>query len=79
MIREGNEILDYKLHKLGYKLIDPSVIFGLPIELLAKTFDGKFHTSPNTAMKGLWLNGGINDNAIKCNGPYKSIEDLCYD
>lgn len=61
MIREGNEILDYKLHKLGYKLIDPSVIFGLPIELLAKTFDGKFHTSPNTAMKSLWLNGDIND------------------
>ena len=64
MIREGNEILDYKLHKLGYKLIDPSILLGSPIERLDKTFDGEFHVAPNEKMKALWINAGINEKRL---------------
>lgn len=64
MIRKGDENLDYELHKLGYKLIDPSILLGSPIERLDKTFDGEFHVAPNEKMKALWINAGINEKRL---------------
>jgi GNAT superfamily N-acetyltransferase len=52
------------LHKLGYKLIDPSILLGSPIERLDKTFDGEFHVAPNEKMKALWFNAGINEKRL---------------
>ena len=59
MIRENDSVLDYKLDKLGYDLIDPVVIFCSPISLIDKSIKGVFHSKPNTIMKRIWLNGGV--------------------
>ncbi len=68
MLRNGNGDLDAALDALGYRVVDPVLIFSAPSELIAKVDPKPLAAIPSeeplALMREFWNHGGISDARI---------------